>query len=249
MDLQTEMEKCDEQLLRLVLECPRTTPKEMLYLELGVTPIRYIIMSRRIMFYHYILNENKESLIYKFYKVQAKKPVKNDWSLTVKNNLEELEISLTEDEIENLSTYSFQKIVKPAIQKAAFSYLNNLKNDHTKVLHIPYEKLEIQDYLLPSSVSAEAAKFAFLCRSRMVQVGETFKQGRNSTVCPLCKNDSESDSQQHLMKCVKLNQNDVVDEYIPAYDDLFSRNLEKKRIIVEILRKKLKERKKILDQT
>ena len=73
-----ELEKCDEQLLRLILECPRTTPKERLYLELGVTPIRYIIMSRRIMFYHYILNENNESLIYKFYKVQAKKHVKND---------------------------------------------------------------------------------------------------------------------------------------------------------------------------
>ena len=51
------------------------------------------------------------------------------------------------------------------------------------------------------------------------------------------------------MKCVKLNQNDIVDEHIPAYDDLFSRNLEKKMIIVEILRKNLKERKKILDQT
>ena len=33
------LEKCDEQLLRLILECPATTPKEMLYLELGVIPI------------------------------------------------------------------------------------------------------------------------------------------------------------------------------------------------------------------
>ena len=67
-----ELEKCDEQLLRFILECPSTTPKEMLYLELGVTPIRYIIMARRMMFYHYILNENSVSKIYKFYKVQSK---------------------------------------------------------------------------------------------------------------------------------------------------------------------------------
>ena len=104
-----------------------------------------------MMFYHYILNEDSESLIYKFYKVQSKKPVKNEWSLTIKKNLEELEISLSEDQIENLSTYSFQKIVKPAIQKAAFSYLNSLKNAHTKVLHIPFEKLEMQDYFYPST--------------------------------------------------------------------------------------------------
>ena len=90
-----ELEKCDEQLLRVILECPCTTPKEMLYLELGVTPIRYIIMARRMMFYHYILNEDSESLIHKFYKLQVKKPVKNYWSLTIKDNLESLKISFT----------------------------------------------------------------------------------------------------------------------------------------------------------
>ena len=34
-----EIEKCDEQLLRIVLECPSKTAKEMLYLELGIVPI------------------------------------------------------------------------------------------------------------------------------------------------------------------------------------------------------------------
>ena len=34
-----ELEKCDEQLLRVILERPCTTPKEMLYLTRGVIPI------------------------------------------------------------------------------------------------------------------------------------------------------------------------------------------------------------------
>ena len=34
-----EIEKCDEQLLRMILECPNKTPKEILYLELGIIPI------------------------------------------------------------------------------------------------------------------------------------------------------------------------------------------------------------------
>ena len=42
-----KLEKCDEQLMRAVLETPCTTPREMLYLELGVIPIRYIVMARR----------------------------------------------------------------------------------------------------------------------------------------------------------------------------------------------------------
>ena len=34
-----ELERVDESLLRRVLECPAATPKKMLYLELGVSPI------------------------------------------------------------------------------------------------------------------------------------------------------------------------------------------------------------------
>ena len=116
-----ELEKCDEQLLRLILECPCTTPREMLYLELGVTPIRYIIMSRRMMFYHYILNEDSESLIHRFYMVQSTKPVKNDWSLTVKENLKTLQIVLEEDQIQKLSIYSFKTLVNSAIRIESLS--------------------------------------------------------------------------------------------------------------------------------
>ena len=104
-------------------------------------------MSRRLMFYHYILNENGNSLMNKFYKLQARKPVKNDWSVTVKQNLQELKISLTECQIQNLSKSAFQKIVKDSIKSAAFDYLVRLKNTHSKVAHISYRTLEMQDYL------------------------------------------------------------------------------------------------------
>ena len=62
----TDLEKVDEDLLRKVLESPVSTPREMLYLELGVSPIRNIIRSRRLNFLHYILHEEKQSLMYKF---------------------------------------------------------------------------------------------------------------------------------------------------------------------------------------
>ena len=51
------------------------------------------------------------------------------------------------------------------------------------------------------------------------------------------------------MKCEKLNLSYVVDEIVPDYEDLFSKSLEKRMIIVEILRTNLKERTKILNQT
>ena len=89
-----QLEQMDESLMRLILECPMSVPKEMLYLEVGLTPIRYILMSRRLMFYQYILKQPEKSLIRRFYETQRSKPVKNDWSLTLKSNLESLKVDL-----------------------------------------------------------------------------------------------------------------------------------------------------------
>ena len=151
-------------------------PREMLYLELGVLPIRHIIMSRRAMFYHYILHEDKNSLLYKFYKSQCRNPVKGDWCLTVAEDLETLKIDLSEQKIEKLSEYSFKKLVNASIKKEAFKYLDNIKSTHTKVLHIPHKYLEMQDYLTSADNSPDLARFAFLCRSRMLEVGANYKQ-------------------------------------------------------------------------
>ena len=58
-----KLEQVDESLLRRFLEVGEGCPKEMLYLELGCMPIRYTIMIRKILFLHYLLNEEKDSLI------------------------------------------------------------------------------------------------------------------------------------------------------------------------------------------
>ena len=99
------------------------------------------------MFYHYILHEDKNSLLYKFHKSQGRNPVKGDWCLTVADDLETLKIDLSEEQIEKLSEYSFKNMVNAAIKKEAYNYLVKIKSKHTKVLHIPHNNLEIQEYL------------------------------------------------------------------------------------------------------
>ena len=60
------LESIDNQYLRRLLNAERGTPNEILYLELGVLPLRDIIRQRRFGFYHYILNEKPGTLIHKF---------------------------------------------------------------------------------------------------------------------------------------------------------------------------------------
>ena len=194
-DVET-LERADEELLRRVLEAPISTPKCMLYLETGCKPLRYIIMSRRLMFYHYILNENENSLISRFYHSQAKEPIKGDWSTTVMENLEELEIVLTADQVKMSSQSQFRTLVNNSVEEKALEYLNKEKEGKSKVLHISFKELKMQKYLEPSKFSNDLRKFTFLARSRMLDVGDNFKKGNKEITkhCPVCDDKDTRDS-------------------------------------------------------
>ena len=84
------LEQVDESLMRRLLEVGLGCPKEMLYLELGCIPMRFTVMTRRIMFLHYILNEEHDSLINKVLQAQIKVPSKNDFILGVEKDLDDL---------------------------------------------------------------------------------------------------------------------------------------------------------------
>ena len=82
------------------------TPKALLYLELGVLPARYIIKSRRLKFLYYIINQNEQSLIKKFFNAQIGKLYENRLNILDLKNLTELEINL---DIENIKLMSKNK--------------------------------------------------------------------------------------------------------------------------------------------
>ena len=88
----------------------------MLYLETGCKPLRFIIMKRQMMFFHYILKEDKNSLIRRFFNAQLANPGKNDWILTVETNLEDLEIVLDVDQIEKTTKNQFKFLVENVIE-------------------------------------------------------------------------------------------------------------------------------------
>ena len=58
----TELESIDEMLLRKVLSAHSKTPLELLYLETGNVPIRFILKSRRLSFLHYLWNKEDDAL-------------------------------------------------------------------------------------------------------------------------------------------------------------------------------------------
>ena len=239
------LEQVDESLLRRILGAPSTTPKCMLYLETGCTPIKFIIRSRRLMFLYYILKEDENSLISKVFYAQLANPVKNDWAMTCKDDLDDLQISLDFEEIKNLSKYSFKKIVKEKISQSAFKALTEEQRNLSKVKNLQFKSLKIQEYMLPNKLDLRMTKFVFLLRSRMLDVRCNFKNKYTDVLCPLCK--ADQDTQQHLMVCTVLDDAEVVDK-IPLYEHLLQSEPMKLSETASILKKKFERRQEILKQ-
>ena len=119
----------------------------MLHLELGCLPIKYVVAIRRLLFLHYILHEEEDSLIHKVLVAQSGTPLKDDWVSTALDDLEDFKISMSFEQIKMISICKFETIVKNAVRRKALEDLTLTKLKHSKVLHIPHAKLEIQEYL------------------------------------------------------------------------------------------------------
>ena len=121
-----DLELTDHILLRRILETPVSTPIPGMYLELGCIPVRFILMGRRVMFLHYILNCNQNETIAKVFRAQQKNPIKNDWSETIQNDLKALGLSkFTFNELTLLKKVTLKGIVKKACKESAKKYLLN----------------------------------------------------------------------------------------------------------------------------
>ena len=247
----TQLESVDETLLRKILETGTSTLKVMLYLDLGVIPIRFIIMNRRVMYLSYILR-NKKTLLYKFFLAQLKNPCKGDWTITVIEDLKQLGITETFEEIARISEERFRNIVKEKIKILAFRYLITIKDkekERSKVNKVQFHELEMQSYLLPNKMSTntmdstQLCKFVFSLRTRMVQVRDNFKSSYADTNCQLCY--QHVDSQPNLLNC-KMLQDDALVAATPEYEDLFSNDAEKQLKIAILLREKFRKRKQLL---
>ena len=99
-DIRT-LEKTDEILLSTVLECEANTSNAFRYLKLGVYPVRYEIMKRKILFLHYILQQEKSSMIYKVLQATRDNPTKNDFVKTCESYLSQLK-SLSLSQMSNV---------------------------------------------------------------------------------------------------------------------------------------------------
>ena len=192
-----EFENLDLSLLRKFLKAPVSTPKEALYLELGLIPIGILVKVRRINYLHYLISRKKSEMISQFFWTQWYNPTRDDWTESVKRDLNDFKIRL--DEITNKSKYSVKKMVKKKAQEYALSRLNQKKDSHSKMGNVSYGELKMQEYFKQPGANINELRDTFKFRDKMLEFGQYYRGSAVFVSCPLCS--THIDEQDMLFQC------------------------------------------------
>ena len=69
------IEQIYKMLLTRILECDKNTRNAIKYLELGLYPVRFELMKRSILFFQYISQQEKTSMMYQILKATIESPL------------------------------------------------------------------------------------------------------------------------------------------------------------------------------
>ena len=128
-------------------------------------------------------------------------------------------------------------MVKNKIMVKTFQKMEERKRTHSKVRNIEYEHMKMQKYLKPNQckIKIEEAQLIFRLRCRSTNVKVNLKGIYDSLECTACG--LEEESQIHVIKCKKLNENRV--EKNVKYEKLFYGTVEEKLEIARIFRENM----------
>ena len=244
-----QLEKVDEALLRGLLKAHSKAPLESLFLETGCTPIKYIIKSRRISYLHTILQKDDEELVREVFEAQKDDPTPGDYSQLVANDCEQIGLNMTHSEISIMEKEKFKNCVKTKIRIAAFKYLKEIQQSHSKVKDIEYLKYEPSSYLSSPLFNKDDTQMLFSLRTRTVRgIRKDFSGMYSDLSCPLgC---GTPDTLPHVLSCTELksqlqSQSVAASEII--YEDIFSKDIGKQKQVTEMYTQLIKIREDILN--
>ena len=209
-----QIERIEENYLRKVLNTTRGCPIVQLYLESGHIPARLEIQKTRLLYLQYILQQNEESSLSKFFKAQLESPTRNDWASTCIDDLKQLEIYESFEDIQKMSKFKFNKILKKRIEINALKYL--AEKQGLKGQEIGYSCIEMSEYLLPTNdkLSINEKRRLFEIRNKMLDIPSNFSSSKLATKC-YC---GDTLDMKHIYECEK--------EVILPYEKIYNGNIE-----------------------
>ena len=103
-----------------------------------------------------------------------------------------------------------KNIVNQQTEKGAFKYLMNLKETHSKMSKLSYQKLEMKQHLkAEAKLTKKETNFIMNARSRSLHVKENYKSAykADQLFCRAFLDKTSVESQAHLLHSGALNTN------------------------------------------
>ena len=98
-------------------------------------------------FLWYILHEDEQSLIRRFFDAMATNPIKGDWATSVKEDIKQLNMDINIDDVYTMPKHIFKLLVREKVRQAAYEYLQAIKESKSKAKDLSYDSLSPQGYL------------------------------------------------------------------------------------------------------
>ena len=170
--------------LKKMMGVRQATANSLIYLELGVLPIKYEIHKRQISFLHHIIHLRDDDPVKMVWRNQTQLPEHNNWWCGVKSLMKNYDLQYEEEEIKKISKQAFKKQVKIAVNQKAFEDLRNDCESKKKTQNIRYTKFETQEYI--KVMYPGAAKTIFKCRAKTLNIKEHTQYKHVDFQCRWC---------------------------------------------------------------
>ena len=219
-----KLEDLDTSLLRKIFGAPSTVTTEALYLELGIVNIGAMLKGRRAVYLQYLLKQNSETMLSKFFRTQWKYGSKHDWTEQVKSDLTDLDINDDLQWIQSKSEGWFKNHVKRKVREYAFYKFIEEKEEHSKLDDLFYTELKLQAYLKLTNMSSFEAKLIFSYRTRSAPYKENYRGKDGHSPCPMCL--VHLDCQPLALQCPTIRENiNIEGNYMDIFKDNINENI------------------------
>ena len=240
------LEDVDYSFFRQLFNAHSKTSKEVYLIESGKIPIRYLISMRRIMFWWNILHVNESDMLYRVYSAQKVSPVQGDWVTLLETDKRMFQIDMADEEMKIISSYQLKNYLKKTAKQLTLSYVETLKEKHSKSELYDTTELSISEYLTDNRFSKCERDLLFKLRSRTIQVKNNFRNANQDNLqCELCH--LLICTQEHVTACPQLTQKiRIVNTAKVKHSDIFG-NVDRQLTYIRIYNQFWQERISLID--
>ena len=230
-----ELEIVQNITLKRLMRLPQGTPSKGLLNELGLWSIKNIILQKKLMYLHKLINYKQENLARKVFMTQISQPGKTWWS-AIKEEAEVAKIKLDLEELQKISKNQWKKIVNESIQKVQSREFQEWSLTSKKCHNLkPQQKCHT--YL--QDLNKEDAMTILKERLKITPVKSYYKNMYGDQLCRICK--SQIETTKHLIKCSQ--QKEATPEILENFDqqilEVESQNKEQLRLLAQLINSSL----------